>query len=73
RYCYALPGGASGCPLDRPTQSVESKSRSVLSPGPLMDGGDGLVTDQDQVTTSEQAHQWQREPPGMFRYRESQM
>ncbi|CAI9594138.1 unnamed protein product, partial [Staurois parvus] len=37
---YDPPGGAVGCPLDRPTQSVESKSRSVLSPGPLMVGMD---------------------------------
>ncbi|CAI9583067.1 unnamed protein product, partial [Staurois parvus] len=28
------------------------------------DGGDGLETVPGQVTTSEQAHQWLRRPPG---------
>ncbi|CAI9597122.1 unnamed protein product, partial [Staurois parvus] len=30
------------------------------------DGGDGLETVPGQVTTSEQAHQWLRRPPGTY-------
>ncbi|CAI9613142.1 unnamed protein product, partial [Staurois parvus] len=56
--------GASGCQL------TDLPRAWGLSPGCAFtrapDGGDGLVTVPGQVTTSEQAHQWLRKPPGTY-------
>ncbi|CAI9588208.1 unnamed protein product, partial [Staurois parvus] len=60
--CYDPPGGASGCQLTDLLRAWGLSPGCAFTRAP--DGGDGLETVPGQVTTSEQAHQWLRRPPG---------